>query len=132
MGDYLIDTNAVSDYLSASLPEAGMAFMDTVIDGQYQLSVISEIELRSWRTDRSTEMRVSDFIEDGRVLSITPDVIRDCVQLRRQRRMKTPDAIIAATALANRYILITANTKDFAGINGLTLINPHQVESGDQ
>jgi len=32
MEQYLIDTNVVSDYFSASLPAAGMLLMDTAID----------------------------------------------------------------------------------------------------
>jgi len=32
MEQYLIDTNVISDYFSASLPENGLQFMDSVID----------------------------------------------------------------------------------------------------
>ena len=32
MEQYLIDTNVVSDYLSASFPTAGMTLMDAAID----------------------------------------------------------------------------------------------------
>jgi len=32
MERYLIDTNVVSDYFSASLPATGLRFMDVVID----------------------------------------------------------------------------------------------------
>jgi predicted nucleic acid-binding protein len=32
MERYLIDTNVVSDYFSASLPAGGLQFMDSVID----------------------------------------------------------------------------------------------------
>ncbi len=30
--EYLIDTNVISDYFSASLPENGLQFMDSVIE----------------------------------------------------------------------------------------------------
>ena len=42
----------------------------------------------------------------------------------KEEKIKTPDAIIAATALAYGYFLITNNEKDFAGINELKIINP--------
>ena len=45
MEQYLIDTNVVSDYFSASLPANGLLFMDSVIDAIPKLSVISQIEL---------------------------------------------------------------------------------------
>ena len=118
MEQYLIDTNVVSDYFSASLPANGLLFMDSVIDAIPKLSVISQIELLCWKTDASTEQCVKDFISDSVVFNITPDVIRLCVNIRRNRKIKTPDAIIAATALAHGYTLVTANEKDFCHIAG--------------
>jgi hypothetical protein len=45
MGQYLIDTNVVSDYFSASFSDVGMEFMDAVIDAVPNISVITQIEL---------------------------------------------------------------------------------------
>jgi len=42
---YLIDTNAVIDYLSNKFPASGMEFMNDVIDAQPNISVITKIEL---------------------------------------------------------------------------------------
>ena len=61
------------------------------------------------------------------VLDISPDVIAQCVALRKGKKIKTPDAIIAATALAYGFTLITNNEKDFANISGLKMVNPHKV-----
>ncbi len=38
-----------------------------------------------------------------------------------------PDAIIAATALAQGLTLITNNEKDFNNIKGLKIVNPFKV-----
>jgi len=57
----------------------------------------------------------------------TPDVITQCVNLRKGKKIKTSDAIIAATALVYGYTIITNNEKDFANIKGLKIINPHKV-----
>lgn len=100
MGQYLIDTNVVSDYFSASFSDAAMEFMDAVIDAVPNLSVITQIELLCWKTDTPTEQNVKNFIADCVVLDISPDVITQCVHLRKGKKIKTPDAIIAATALA--------------------------------
>ena len=40
---------------------------------------------------------------------------------------KLPDAMIAATALQNGFILVTNNTKDFKNIEGLEVIDPYQL-----
>ncbi|MCL2073638.1 MAG: type II toxin-antitoxin system VapC family toxin [Marinilabiliaceae bacterium] len=127
MGHYLIDTNVVSDYFSAVLPTSGMLFMDVVIDDIPNISIISQIELLCWKTDAVKEQQIVDFISDSVVLSITPNVISFCVNIRRNKKIKTPDAIIAATAVAHGYIFITNNEKDFANIRGLKIINPYKI-----
>lgn len=104
-----------------------MQFMDTVLDAVPNLSVITQIELLCWKTDASTEQKVKEFIVDSIVLDITPDVIRHSVKVRKGKKIKTPDAIIAATALAYNYTLITNNEKDFVTIEGLRIVNPTKL-----
>jgi predicted nucleic acid-binding protein len=127
MERYLIDTNVVSDYFSASLPATGLQFMDSVINAVPNLSVITQIELLCWKTDIKKEQVVKEFIADSEVLEISPDVIINCVNIRRNKKIKTPDAIIAATAIADDYTLISNNDKGFKGIKGLKYINPYSI-----
>ena len=127
MEQYLIDTNVVSDYLSASFSAAGMVLMDVAIDATPNLAIITQIELLCWNTDEATTINVQNFIADSIVLDITPDVIAQCVALRKGKKIKTPDAIIAATALAYGFTIITNNEKDFANIKGLKIVNPHKM-----
>jgi predicted nucleic acid-binding protein len=127
MEQYLIDTNVVSDYFSASFSPAGMALIDAAIDAIPNLSVITQIELLCWKTDAAAEQGIKDFIADSNVLNITPDVIAACVRLRKGKKIKTPDAIIAATALAYDYTIITNNERDFTNIKGLKVLNPNKV-----
>jgi predicted nucleic acid-binding protein len=127
MEQYLVDTNAVCDYLSASFSAPGLQFMDDVIDAIPNLSVITQIELLCWKTDTLTEQKVKEFIADSTLMSISPDVITHCVLIRKGKKTKTPDAIIAATALAYDYTLITNNENDFNKIAGLKIINPMKL-----
>jgi predicted nucleic acid-binding protein len=127
MEQYLIDTNVVSDYFSASFTAKSIRLMDMVIDAVPNFSVITQIELLCWKTDSVTEQKVKDFINDSVILDITPDVIKHCVNIRRNKKVKTPDGIIAATALTYEYTLITSNEKDFRNIKGLKILNPHKV-----
>lgn len=127
MEQYLIDTNVVSDYLSASFSNAGINLMDKAIDATPNISIITQIELLCWDTDRITTQKVIDFVADSIVLDISSDVINHCVTLRKGKKIKIPDAIIAATALAYGYTIITNNEKDFKGINGLKILNPHKL-----
>jgi predicted nucleic acid-binding protein len=123
---YLIDTNVISDYFSAALSNKATDFLDTVINSIPNLSIITQIELLCWNIDSTTEQNVKDFA-DSVVLDISPEVIEHCVVLRKNKKIKTPDAIIAATALAHDYTLITNNEKDFVNIKGLKIINPHKI-----
>ncbi|MCF2496428.1 MULTISPECIES: type II toxin-antitoxin system VapC family toxin [Dyadobacter] len=125
MEQYLIDTNAVSHYLSAMLTQPGIDFMDDVINATPNLSVISQIELLSWKTLKSSQ--ISDFINDSLIFNITPEVVAICVSIRKSRKIKTPDAIIAATAIANNLTLVTDNEKDFEHITKLKVINPKKL-----
>lgn len=127
MEQYLIDTNVVSDYLSASFPNSGINLMDKAIDATPNISIITQIELLCWNTDKITTQNVKDFVADSIVLDISPEVITQCVSLRKDKKIKIPDAIIAATALAFGYTIITNNEKDFNGIKGLKILNPHKM-----
>jgi predicted nucleic acid-binding protein len=124
MEQYLIDTNVISGYFSASFNANGLHFLDSVIDAVPNLSVITQIELLCWKTDLEKEQKIKSFIEDSNICELNSDVIAQCVNLRRKRKIKTPDAIIAATAISNGFILVTDNTRDFDNIKGLKIINP--------
>lgn len=49
--NYLIDTNAVIDYLGRKLPDYGMSFMNTVIDAVPNVSIITKIEVLGFNTN---------------------------------------------------------------------------------
>ena len=49
---------------------------------------------------------------------VLPAVIDEAIRLRRLHKLKTPDAIIAATALLQQAELVTRNTTDFKKVAG--------------
>ena len=127
MEQYLIDTNVVSDYFTASFSVIGLKFMDSVFDSVPNISVITQIELLSWQTDSFSELKIKEFIADSVIIDINPEVVNLCVNIRRGKNIKSPDAIIAATALAYELTLITNNEKDFSHIKGLKIVNPYKI-----
>ncbi|MEZ0483414.1 PIN domain-containing protein [Fibrella aquatica] len=54
-------------------------------------------------------------------------MVNQTIALRKARKIKVPDAIIAATALVNQLTLITNNTKDFLNIPSLSILDPHTI-----
>lgn len=123
---YLIDTNAIIEYLENKLPENASKLIDGLTS--IQMSVISRIELLAWNKATVDQMTtLEEFIQASTVLTLSEEIILETIQIRRQHRIKLPDVIIAATALANDLILVSRNTSDFAKISGLTCVNPYDL-----
>ncbi|MCU0348082.1 MAG: type II toxin-antitoxin system VapC family toxin [Saprospiraceae bacterium] len=59
-------------------------------------------------------------------LPIADSVVMKVIELRQSRRMKLPDAIIAATAILNDCSVVTRNIADFTGLDGLEVLNPFE------
>ena len=64
------------------------------------------------------------FVNASSVLPINDDVVNQTIAIRKSRKMKLPDALIAATAIVYILIILTNNTTDFKYINGITCIDP--------
>ena len=127
MGRYLIDNNVISNFFTVSFPEKAMYFISGVIDQIPNISVITEIEALSWLApDEIYETIIKEFIEDANVLPLSKEVIAKCVQIRRNKKIKTPDAIIAATAIVHDFTLLTSDA-DFKRIPNLKILNPFDL-----
>ena len=112
---------------SGLFSEKAMDFVAKVMDRIPNISVITEIEALSWvSADKSKEAIVKAFIEDVNILPLSPDVVAKCVKIRRSRKIKPPDSIIAATAIIHNLTLITSD-KDFNNIQGIKTINPDEL-----
>lgn len=123
---YLIDTNAIIDYLENKLPEKASNKID---DGPVIMSVISRIELSAWPRATERQLKVlENFISASEVLLLSEDVIVKTIAIRRSSGIKLPDAIIAATALVHNLTLLTRNTSDFKKIDGLTYADPYNLD----
>lgn len=125
---YLIDTCAVIKYLTVVFPPKGILFMDFIVDEESILSFISEIELQAWNpTDPADMVIYSKFIDDSNILTIETAIIQNTIDIRKNQKLKVPDAIIAATAIVNNLTLISDNDKDFTKVPGLKYINPSSM-----
>lgn len=125
--NYLIDTNAVIDYLGGRLPGKGNVFMDGVINKIPQISFITQIELLCFQTTDKNLSILAEFVKDSTVFGVQKKVIEITIELRRKYSIKIPDALIAATALNDNLTLITRNSKDFKKISNLIIINPYEL-----
>lgn len=66
----------------------------------------------------------TEFISDSMVIGLEEAIVLRTISLRRQQKIKLPDAIIAATAIVHQLTLVTRNIEDFKNIPGLTVVEP--------
>lgn len=105
----LFDTNILIDYLS------GIAKARTEFRRHHDraISIITWMEVMAGTTPEE-ERQVRAFLTVLRCISITGDVADRAFVLRRETKLKLPDAIIKATAETEGRLLITRNSRDFA------------------
>ena len=127
--NYVWDTNTVIYYLQKQLPLSGEDFIDNILnENQPAISVITEIELLCWRTASEADIVVlKNFITDSVVYELDPGIKLKTIEIRKQYKIKLPDAIIAASALVNNHVLISRNLGDFAKIPQLQIIDPFNI-----
>lgn len=121
---YLIDTNVLIDAQMNNLSEAGLKFMTEIINEDFTVSFITYIEFLGYK-NATPEME--EFISLANVLQINKEIIQSCINLRKSKVIKLPDAIIAATAITHSLQLISRNSDDFKNIEGLKLIDPWEL-----
>lgn len=126
MGTYLIDTNAVIDFFNGSLPLKGQQLLAAIVPA---ISVITYIELfSSAKLTAAEQAQLQKFVQMATVYdTISQAIVVQTIGIRQQRKIKIPDAIIAATALVNGCTLITRNVADFRQIDNLQIIDPHFI-----
>jgi predicted nucleic acid-binding protein len=109
----LLDTNIALYLLGGRLAEP-------LPIGPYGISVITEMELLAWPSlTTEEEENVREFLRQLVICELTPSIRTRAVQLRREQRLKLPDAIVCATAMEFGVELWT-NDMNLAKVPGLT------------
>ncbi len=121
---YLLDTNILIYYFNGNLAVKPVfdEIKNSVAQGFY--CPISWIELLCYSAlteDEANLMR--DFLRQINRVSLTKSILDFATKIRRDR-VKLADALIAACALVQGYILVTRNVDDFKRIDGLSILNP--------
>ena len=97
----LLDTNAALYFLGGRL-------IHPLPSGLHFISIISEIELLSYsRLSSQEETHIRSFLSQIETIGLDPEIKEMAITLRRQYRLKVPDAIIAASAKVVQATLLT-------------------------
>ena len=134
---YVLDTNVLSE-LRPGKPHASaavLAWAATLPHSRIYLSAITVMEHEAGivRLERRTppegaslrawwDATFAAFAD--RVLPLDAKAARICAQLHVPHPRSYRDAMLAATALAHGFAVVTRNVGDYQGIAGLQLINP--------
>jgi predicted nucleic acid-binding protein len=102
----LFDTCILIDYLHG-IPQARAA-CDRSSDRA--ISIVSWMEVMAGAT-AANEDETREFLLNFQSLPLTPEIAERAVAIRRESKMKLPDAIIQATAEVEGRVLITRNTR---------------------
>ncbi|MGH2767540.1 MAG: type II toxin-antitoxin system VapC family toxin [Acidimicrobiales bacterium] len=124
MPDLLVDTDIFVDHLrGASRLRTGR---NTI-----SYSVVTRCEL--FAGSRSDEVVVRNLLAPFEEIPLGREIAERAGRIRRETGIRTPDALIAATALEHGLSLATRNLRDYKEVRGLRLAPPRarpQMKSG--
>ena len=114
--DFVADTNFLIDI------HEGNEKVIPFLEGTAIISVISEIELLGWyKLNEDEKQKLRLLLDDCIIFELTAEIRKLAIEIRQQKKVKTPDAIIAATAKYLQLPVITSD-KGFKNISGIELI----------
>lgn len=94
-------------------------------------SSMSRLEVLGFPKLTSTdEARLEQLLAQFHEIPVSAEVIATAIRLRRQVRIKAPDAIVAATAIIQGADLITRNVSDFQNLPDLRVVSPAELYPG--
>jgi predicted nucleic acid-binding protein len=116
---FLMDTSAIAKYLQRAYSAETTLFLDTVLDNNGVISFITQIEPLSYNPPQHTpEIAIykevlKKLVAGIEVIGIDDDIIAETIKIRKTIKLKLPDALIAGTAIARNFVLLSDNDSDF-------------------
>ena len=134
-GRYLLDTNVLSEIRKPRGHAGVKTFVNSIREEDLFISVLSvgeisysiekfqagpkKTELALWLTQKLSVRFGS------RIIPLDTEIMIEWGRIQaRTKNLPVIDSLIAATALARRFTVVTRNVKDFKMIEGIGLYNP--------
>lgn len=105
---YLLDTNFILGILKCDVQVLAELSSRRILAGECSYSAITRMELLGFhRITQEEESLIKQKLEHFDCLPLTRGIEDAVISLRQSRKIKLPDAIIAATALCSGVELLT-------------------------
>jgi predicted nucleic acid-binding protein len=104
----LFDTNILIDYLGG----AGAAKKELARHENKAISTITWMEVLVGTTT-DDEAAIRAWLGSFDVIALDTAIANRAVEIRKDKRIRLPDAIVWASAQVNSLLLVSRNTKDF-------------------
>ena len=127
---FLVDTCTIINYIDNSYSNEVLQALDEIFDNETIISFITQIEMLAYNPSNYDDIMVREnFVKHSKIEYIDEDIIKDAIYIRREAKIKLPDAIIAATAKHYDYTLLSSNFRDFKKVTslGVKYINPENL-----
>lgn len=121
---FLFDSNVFIYHFNGALGAYGQSLLKQGLVKGGAFSVISRIEVLGFSQPPEELEKASRLFAGLNQIELNADIVAQTIILRQLRKIKIPDALIAASALHLRLPLVTHNTRDFQWIAELKLIDP--------
>lgn len=119
---YTLDTNAIIYYLkgeSEVVSTLNKIFKEVA---PIYISTVTEVELFGFSNISEKESKqIEEILKTLAIIPLDSHIARIAGLLRRIYKLKTADAVVAATAMFTGTILVTRNVNDFKNTWGLSL-----------
>jgi len=115
--NFLLDTNIIIYYFNGLISDDRI---DTILKNSFNISIITKIEFLSWQKLKSNielEKKALNFISYANIYDLSDEVANEVIKIRQTYKVKTPDAIIGATALVHGFDIVTNNVSDFKNLD---------------
>ena len=118
---YLWNTNILIYYFNGNMNSTVKNKVTSLMQTSFQISIISKMEFLGFPFNTENKQSAVEFIKYATVKPLNDEIVNRVIDIHQSKRIKLPDAIIAAIELSTT--LITRNIKDFKNLT-ISLFNP--------
>ena|SRR3990167_1863909 len=120
---YLIDSDILIDHLRQKTSIVSSLSQISTDLNLFHLSTLSEMEIWSGQStkDLSIQKQITRLLSTFHKISPDSKICQLAGELRRDLNLTPVDAIIAATAVVNNFILLTRNIKHYQSVKKIKI-----------